>query len=193
MSSGFPSDVLRLLCMSAAFYLAKLSPTTTRCCSFSLQAAHMLLSGTSMNLRVEAEQSKDIRGKTRRHFFHKMWPACTKIAVLCDVLPCNVKFYFSKPRVTVKLHSAALSQSEILFSSNMSEGKFLQTWCVDCLLLYWLRITYSYIIIQWHVKVVYFVLEHVKEKVSNIWVNPWMLTMCNNDCERQWQLRESLL
>ncbi len=58
MSSGFPSDVLRLLCLSAAFYSAELSPTTPRCCScsFSLQAAYMLLSGTSMNHRVEAEQ-----------------------------------------------------------------------------------------------------------------------------------------
>ncbi len=59
MSSGFPSDVLRLLCLSAAFYLAELSLTTTCCCScsFSLQAVCMLLSGTSVNHRVEAEQS----------------------------------------------------------------------------------------------------------------------------------------
>ncbi len=59
MSSGFPPDVLRLLCLSAAFYLAEPSPTTTRCCScsFGLQAAYMLLSGTSVNHRVEAEQS----------------------------------------------------------------------------------------------------------------------------------------
>ncbi len=44
------------------FILAELSPTTTRCCScsFSLQAADMLLSGTSVNHRVEAEQSWDI-------------------------------------------------------------------------------------------------------------------------------------
>ncbi len=28
LSSGFPSDVLRLLCLSVAFYLAELSPTT---------------------------------------------------------------------------------------------------------------------------------------------------------------------
>ncbi len=41
------------------FILAKLSPTTTRCCScsFSLQAANMLISGTSVNHRAEAEQS----------------------------------------------------------------------------------------------------------------------------------------
>ncbi len=41
------------------FMLAELSPTTTHCCScsFSLQAADMLLSGTSVNYRVEAEQS----------------------------------------------------------------------------------------------------------------------------------------
>ncbi len=57
MFSGFPSDVLRLLCLSAAFYLVKLSPTTTRCsCSFGQQAAYMLLSGTSVNHRAEAEQ-----------------------------------------------------------------------------------------------------------------------------------------
>ncbi len=41
------------------FILAKLSPATTRCCScsFVLQAACVLLSETSMNHRVEAEQS----------------------------------------------------------------------------------------------------------------------------------------
>ncbi len=40
------------------FILAELSPAATRCCScsFSLQAAYMLLSGTSVNHRVEAEQ-----------------------------------------------------------------------------------------------------------------------------------------
>ncbi len=40
------------------FILAELSPATTRCysCSFSLQAAYMLLSGTSVNKRVVAEQ-----------------------------------------------------------------------------------------------------------------------------------------
>ncbi len=39
--------------------LAEVSPATTRCCRcrFSLQAAYMLLSGTSVNYRVEAEQS----------------------------------------------------------------------------------------------------------------------------------------
>ncbi len=62
MSSGFPSDVLRLLCLSAAFYLAELSSTTTCCCSRSLQAADMLLSGTSVNHR----------GKTRGHFVCKI-------------------------------------------------------------------------------------------------------------------------
>ncbi len=52
--------------MTAAFYLAELSPTTTRCCScrFGLQAAYMLRSGTSVNHKVEAEQSQDNRGKT---------------------------------------------------------------------------------------------------------------------------------
>ncbi len=56
--SDFPSDVLQLLCLSAAFYLAELSPATTQhcSCSFGLQAACMLLSGTSVNHRVEAEQ-----------------------------------------------------------------------------------------------------------------------------------------
>ncbi len=41
------------------FILAELSPATTQCCSccFSRQEAYMLLSGTSVNHRVEAEQS----------------------------------------------------------------------------------------------------------------------------------------
>ncbi len=70
MSSGFPPDVRRLLCLFAAFYLANLSPTTTPCCScsYGLQAAYMLLSGTSVNHRVES----DIRWKTRGHFLCKI-------------------------------------------------------------------------------------------------------------------------
>ncbi len=43
--------------VSAAFYLAKLSSSTTPCCSFGLLEAYMLDSGTSVNHRVEAEQS----------------------------------------------------------------------------------------------------------------------------------------
>ncbi len=46
MSSGFPSDV-QLLGLSAAFYLAKLF----------YYNYYMLLSGTSVNHRLEAEQS----------------------------------------------------------------------------------------------------------------------------------------
>ncbi len=44
------------------FILAELPPAMTRCCScsFSLQTAYMLLSGTSVNHRVEAVQSEDI-------------------------------------------------------------------------------------------------------------------------------------
>ncbi len=44
ISSGFPSDVLRELCLFAAFYLVE------------LQAAYMLLSQTSVNHRAKAEQ-----------------------------------------------------------------------------------------------------------------------------------------
>ncbi len=72
MPSGFPSDALRLLCLSTAFYLVELSQTTAHCRSCSLQAAYKLLSGTSVNHRVEAEQSWDIRGKTRGHFHCKI-------------------------------------------------------------------------------------------------------------------------
>ncbi len=87
------------------FILAGLSPATTRCCSccFSRQAAYMLLSGTSVNHRAEAELSQDIRGKTRGLSLHKIWPGFTKIAVLYDVSTCIVKFCFSKPRVAVKV------------------------------------------------------------------------------------------
>ncbi len=53
----FSPDILQLLCLSAAFCSAELSPTTTRCCSFGLLAAYMSLSGTSVNHRDEAEQS----------------------------------------------------------------------------------------------------------------------------------------
>ncbi len=70
MSSGLPSDVLDCSVRLQHFILAELSPATTRRCSrsFCLQAACMLLSGTSVNHRVEAEQSQDIRGKNQRTF-----------------------------------------------------------------------------------------------------------------------------
>ncbi len=62
MSTGFPHGVQRLLCLPAAFYFSELSPATTWCCScsFSLQEAYTLLSGTSVNHRIEAEQSYNI-------------------------------------------------------------------------------------------------------------------------------------
>ncbi len=53
VSSGFPSDVWRLLCLSGAFYFsgAVTSNDPVQLWSF------VLLSGTSVNHRVEAEQS----------------------------------------------------------------------------------------------------------------------------------------
>ncbi len=85
--------------------LAEWSTTAACCCScsFSLQAAHMLLSGTSVNHRVEAEWSEDIRGKTRGHFFCNIWPGFTKISVLCNVWTCIIKFRFSELRFMVKV------------------------------------------------------------------------------------------
>ncbi len=70
----------------------------------------MLPSGTSMNHRVEAEQSEDIRGKTL-FYFRKIWLSFTKIAVLCDVETCIVKCHFLKLRVMVKLRTVALKSS----------------------------------------------------------------------------------
>ncbi len=86
MSSGFPSDVLQLFCLSAAFYLAELSPTTTRCCScsFNLQAAYTLLSGTSVNHRVEAEQSRTSEGKPQDIFAIKYDGILLKL-LICEM------------------------------------------------------------------------------------------------------------
>ncbi len=67
MSSGFPSDVLQLLCLSAAFYLVSCPQQRL---AAAAAAAYMLLSGTSVNHRVEAEQLWNIRGKSRENQFH---------------------------------------------------------------------------------------------------------------------------
>ncbi len=99
---------------------SKAVATMTRCCSFSLQAAYMLLSGTSVNHRVEAEQSKDIRGKTREHFLCKIWPDFTKISVLWNVVRCIFKYHFLKPQVVMKLHVVAL-----LWDSNVGRTEYL--------------------------------------------------------------------
>lgn len=58
MPSDFPTDVLQLLSLTTAFYLAELSSTSTSCCSytFSLQAAYTLLSGISLN-HISLKQS----------------------------------------------------------------------------------------------------------------------------------------
>ncbi len=71
------------------FILAELFPTTTRCCScsFALQAAHMLLWRTSVNLEL-------------RQIF-------TKIAFLCHVL--TLSFIFQSSGSRSKLHSVALT------------------------------------------------------------------------------------
>ncbi len=82
-------------------YCKMLDKKSTRCCScsFGLQAAYVLLSGTSVNYKVETEQSQVIRGKTEDIL--SIWPALTKIGVLCNALMCIIKFRFSKPRVAV--------------------------------------------------------------------------------------------
>ncbi len=61
MSSGFPLMSYNCSVCLQPFILAELLPPTVHVsccsCSFCLQAAYMLLSGTSVNHRVEAEQS----------------------------------------------------------------------------------------------------------------------------------------
>ncbi len=69
----------------------------------------MLLSGTSVNHRVEAEQSYDIRGKTRKHFLCEIWPGFTSTAALCSALKCIVKFLCWSSRSQSKLHGVALT------------------------------------------------------------------------------------
>ncbi len=98
----FPSDVLRLLCQSADFHLAELFPTATHCCScsFCLQAAYMLLSGTSVNHRVEAEQWQDIISIKYEPFY-----------LNCCLMPCmntSSSFVFRSSGSKSKLHSVAL-------------------------------------------------------------------------------------
>ncbi len=110
-SSGFPSDVLQLLCLPAAFYLVELSPTTTHCCScsFGLQAAFMLLSGTSMNRRVKAEQSSDIRGKTREDIFSMKYdPVLLKMLFRATYYCASLSFVFRSHRSQSSLHNIAL-------------------------------------------------------------------------------------
>ncbi len=57
----------------------------------------------------QTEQLSNVRGKTRGHFLCKILSNLTKIAVVCDVLRCIVKFRFSKQWVAVKLHTVALN------------------------------------------------------------------------------------
>ncbi len=75
MFSGFPSDVLRLLCLSAAFYLVELLWTTTHCCScsFSLQAACMLLSGTYRNCSRAVIKKLEIFLPLKEGMTEKVW------------------------------------------------------------------------------------------------------------------------
>ncbi len=111
MSSGFPSGVLRLLCLSVAFYLAELPPTTTCCCSCSLCVAFRNLRESQSWGRAVAE-----------HFLHKIWPSFTKIAVLDDVLACIVKFGFSS-LVVVKVTFCCLDKAFKFIAGNVNQAK----------------------------------------------------------------------
>ncbi len=88
MSSGFPSDILRLLCLSAAFYSGKLSPTTTHCWNLC-------------ELRQSSRRTSE--GKPEDIFPVKYDLGFTKIAVLCDVLLCIVTYSFLNPWVAAKV------------------------------------------------------------------------------------------
>ncbi len=112
----FPYDVRQLLCLKP-FILVELSPAATRCCRFSLQEAYMLLSRTSMNHRVEAEQSQDI------------------ISIKYDLVLLKLLFYatyeikslslvFRSSGSWSKLHSAAVRQLPDLSSSDQSSRNF---------------------------------------------------------------------
>ncbi len=94
MSCGFPSDVLQLLCLSAAFYFVELSPTFTWCCSFGLPAVYMLLSGALWFQELRQSSHRTPEGKPQD---------------ISDILTYIVKFCFSKQRVVTVEHSAGFA------------------------------------------------------------------------------------
>ncbi len=102
-----PATALPQLCDSRRFLKATGRLPADRSC-------HRVVAGDSSVIRKgcrQTEQSSDIRGKTRGHFPCEIWPDFTKIAVLCDVLTCIIKFLFSKQWVTVKFNSVALNST----------------------------------------------------------------------------------
>ncbi len=116
MSSDFSSDVLQLHCLSAAFYLAELSPTTYPLLQLQLRSAGSL-HAAFRNLHESQSWGRAVVGhqrETRGHFPHKIWPNFTKIAVLCDVLMCIVRFSFLK--------AAGQGQSYIVLFNETKRG-----------------------------------------------------------------------
>ncbi len=86
------------------FLLAELSlAITRRCsCSFGLQAAHMLLLGTSVIHRVEAERSKDITSI-------KYDPVLLKLLFYVTYESASLSAVFRSSGSRSKLHSVALT------------------------------------------------------------------------------------
>ncbi len=95
------------------FILAELSPTTTRCCScsFGLQAAYMLLSGTSVNHRVEAEQSQDI-------ISIKYDPVLLKLLFYATYEHASLSFVFRSSGSWSKLHKVSKCSLNISKKNN---------------------------------------------------------------------------
>ncbi len=94
------------------FVLAELSPATTWCCScsFGLQEAYMLLSGTSVNHRVQAEQSQDI-------ISIKYDLVLLKLLFHATCEPASLRFIFRSSGSQSKLHSVALNTQLYIIKS----------------------------------------------------------------------------
>ncbi len=90
MSSGFPSDVLQLLCLSAVFYLAELSPKTTTAAAAASVCRQPTCCFQEPPWITELRQSSctTSKGKPEDIFSIKKWPNFSKIAVLYKVLSC---------------------------------------------------------------------------------------------------------
>ncbi len=129
-------DMMSYDCSTSTLWFTEvLESSMWASCRPKLQLHHRVVAGDSskkMKGCRKTEQSSNIRGKTRGHFLHKIWPDFTKIVVLCDVWMCIVKFRFSKPRFMVKVTQCCFN-TPLKTASLKGELSILSTFmCPPC-------------------------------------------------------------
>ncbi len=98
ISSGFPSHVLQLLCLSAAFDLAELSQQLPAAAASVCRQPTCSSQEPPWITELRQSSRTTSEGKPDDIFSKKIWPSFCKFAVLCSVLSYIVLFFEASGR-----------------------------------------------------------------------------------------------